>query len=66
MPVDKGYSWALWSPDVSLEVLSVETSEILARHHRRVVDEFIESVLGALDLGGPGAERPGGGNSPGG
>ena len=29
----------------------METSEILARHHRRVVDEFIESVLDELDLG---------------
>ena len=28
----------------------METSEILARHHRRVVDEFIESVLDELDL----------------
>ena len=28
----------------------METSEILARHHRRVVDEFIEGVLGELDL----------------
>ena len=29
----------------------METSEILARHHRRVVEEFIESVLDELDLG---------------
>ena len=29
----------------------METSEFLARHHRRVVDEFIESVLNELDLG---------------
>ena len=29
----------------------METSEILARHHRRVVDLFIESVLDELDLG---------------
>ena len=29
----------------------METSEFLARHHRRVVDEFIESVLNGMDLG---------------
>ena len=29
----------------------METSEILAHHHRRLVDEFIEGVLDALDLG---------------
>ena len=29
----------------------METSEYLARHHRRVVDQFIESVLCELDLG---------------
>ena len=29
----------------------METSEFLARHHRRVVDDFIESVLDELDLG---------------
>ncbi|MYC38454.1 MAG: hypothetical protein F4X66_16320 [Chloroflexi bacterium] len=29
----------------------METSEILARHHRRVVDQFIEGVLGELNLG---------------
>lgn len=29
----------------------MNTSEFLARHHRRVVDEFIESVLNELDLG---------------
>ena len=28
----------------------METYEILARHHRRVVDEFIESELDELDL----------------
>ena len=28
-----------------------ENWELLARHHRRVVDEFIESVLGQMDLG---------------
>ena len=28
----------------------METSEILARHHRRVVDDFIEGVLSRLDL----------------
>ena len=29
----------------------METSEFLVRHHRRVVDEFIEGVLNKLDLG---------------
>ena len=29
----------------------METPEILACHHRRVVEEFIESVLDELDLG---------------
>ena len=29
----------------------MEQSEFLARHHRRVVDEFIESVLDQMDLG---------------
>ena len=29
----------------------MEPSDFLARHHRRVVDEFIESVLDELDLG---------------
>ena len=29
----------------------METSEFLARHHRRVVDDSIESVLEELDLG---------------
>ena len=29
----------------------MENWELLARHHRRVVDEFIESVLNELDLG---------------
>ena len=29
----------------------MKTSEMLARHHRRVVDQFIESVLNELDLG---------------
>ena len=29
----------------------METSEILAHYHRRVVEEFIESVLDELDLG---------------
>ena len=29
----------------------METSEILALHHCRVVDDFIEGVLGQLDLG---------------
>ena len=29
----------------------METPEILARHHRRVVDQFIESVLEGLNLG---------------
>ena len=29
----------------------MDTSEFLARHHRRVVDESIESVLCELDLG---------------
>lgn len=29
----------------------METSEILARYHRRVVEEFIESVLDELGLG---------------
>ena len=29
----------------------METSEILARYHQRVVEEFIESVLDELDLG---------------
>ena len=29
----------------------METSEILALHHRRVVDEFIEGVLSQMDLG---------------
>ena len=28
----------------------MDTSEILGRHHRRMVDEFIESVLDELDL----------------
>ena len=29
----------------------METSEFLARHHRRVIADFIESVLDELDLG---------------
>ena len=29
----------------------METSEILARHHRQIVDRFIESVLDGMDLG---------------
>ena len=29
----------------------METSEILALHHRRVVDDFIEGVLSQMDLG---------------
>ena len=29
----------------------MDTSEFLARHHRRVVDEFIESVLDQMELG---------------
>ena len=29
----------------------MDTSEILARHHWRLVDRFIESVLDELDLG---------------
>ena len=29
----------------------METSVLLAGHHRRVVDEFIESVLDELNLG---------------
>ena len=29
----------------------MENWELLARHHRRVVDEFIESVLDQMDLG---------------
>ncbi len=28
----------------------METSEILARHHRQIVDRFIESVLAEMDL----------------
>ena len=31
--------------------MTVEQWELLSRHHRRVVDEFIESVLDELDLG---------------
>ena len=31
----------------------METSEILARHHKRVVDEFIESMLNRMDLTDP-------------
>ena len=30
----------------------MEVSEVLARHHRRVVDEFIGSVLDRMDLEG--------------
>ena len=29
----------------------MDTLEFLARHHRRVVDEFIESVLDQMELG---------------
>ena len=31
-------------------VLSVENGDVLARHHNRVISEFIESVLAEMDL----------------
>ena len=51
MPVDTAYSRALQWPGLFEEVVTVDTSGILARHHWRLVDRFVESVLDELDLG---------------
>ena len=42
---------ALRCPDLFDETLTVDALDILARDHRRVVDEFIGSVLDELDIG---------------
>ena len=52
--VDWTESQALRLPDDFRGCRSAETPEILARHHRRAVEEFIESMLDELDLDGAG------------